>query len=471
MQIIASDEKTVPPSGAYINVREAGAKGDGVSDDTPIIQQALDALAQRGGTIYFPEGRYRITQPLLTTGSHPSVKEGLNYIEFKGAGKNSAWLLGDGVNYILGAKEVPNRKNDGRGIMHGMSVNGLGFANFDPNDRSRRSGGIDTSYMIRWSVTDCQFVGLTTGIYSLEREEMPDAHPDALAVYIIRIHHNLFYGCTEYAIRLGRIFDTSIENNEIEHGQGGIKIGTPGDGFDAAANTLRIVNNLIEGLGPEYPAIHGSCWVGAQIVGNYFEANQGGDIVLTPGPSDGITRGLTISANTFQPTKEQRASGEYGPILLHRTMSAVITANFTTGRFLLHPRTEKLGEGVNIASNVLRNPAEIGDIRGAKAGSPQDYIGTEISENDAEQWSVSGPLSKVGLHSLFGFEYRPRGESSRYLRYDSAPPTGDRVQHHSGDLIFNLKPSVEAGDRILVGWICVKDGAPGQWKPLLVQSQ
>lgn len=458
-------EENKPAS--FINVKEAGAKGDGVADDTPFIQKAIDALAEEGGTIFFPEGRYRITKTLLTTGRHASTKEPWSYIEFKGAGKNSSWLLGDGVDYILGAAEVPNRKGDGRGIIHGMTVKDLAFASYD---KSSRCGGIDASYMIRWSVSDCQFVGLNTGIYSNEREKMSEEHPDTLAVYIIRIHHNVFYGCDDYAIKLGRIFDTSIENNEIEHGHGGIQIGKPGDGFDAAANTIRIVNNLIEGLGPKHPAILGSCWIGAQVVGNYFEANMGGDIELTPQGADGFGRGITISANTFQPTKEQRESGNYGPILLKKTIDTVITGNFTTGQYLIHPES-KYGKGVNITSNVLRNPPEIGDIHGAKAGSPEDYIGTEISVENAEKWGVSGPLSTVGLHSLFGFQYIPRNQPARYIKYADAPPAGDNVQHNTGDLIFNLNPLSKGGNQILLGWICVENGAPGVWKSLLVKTE
>lgn len=45
--------------GAFVNVKEYGAKGDGVADDTAEIQSAIDAVnAAGGGRVYFPPGRY-----------------------------------------------------------------------------------------------------------------------------------------------------------------------------------------------------------------------------------------------------------------------------------------------------------------------------------------------------------------------------------------------------------------------------
>lgn len=50
-------------SGFVYNVKEFGAKGDGVTDDVAAIQQALDHLVDNGGgTLYFPNGRYRLVE-------------------------------------------------------------------------------------------------------------------------------------------------------------------------------------------------------------------------------------------------------------------------------------------------------------------------------------------------------------------------------------------------------------------------
>ena len=57
-----------------INVRNYGAKGDGTSDDTQAIQNALNSAAEFGGTVFFPAGHYRIRN--LYLGYHVSKNNG-----------------------------------------------------------------------------------------------------------------------------------------------------------------------------------------------------------------------------------------------------------------------------------------------------------------------------------------------------------------------------------------------------------
>jgi hypothetical protein len=53
------------PEAVELNVRNFGAVGDGVADDGPAFQKALDALAAAGGgTLFVPEGKYAIATPV-----------------------------------------------------------------------------------------------------------------------------------------------------------------------------------------------------------------------------------------------------------------------------------------------------------------------------------------------------------------------------------------------------------------------
>jgi hypothetical protein len=60
------------------NVKDFGAVGDGTTDDTTAINAAIASLAGKGGTIYFPQGNYRITSTITLSG-------------------NSIWLQGEGA--------------------------------------------------------------------------------------------------------------------------------------------------------------------------------------------------------------------------------------------------------------------------------------------------------------------------------------------------------------------------------------
>jgi hypothetical protein len=49
-----------PTSKLTVNVKSIGAKGDGRTNDTSAIQKAIDEVAGTGGTVYIPDGTYRV---------------------------------------------------------------------------------------------------------------------------------------------------------------------------------------------------------------------------------------------------------------------------------------------------------------------------------------------------------------------------------------------------------------------------
>lgn len=68
---------TLPATDLWVDVRTLGAKGDGVTDDTAALQQAID----RHQVLYFPAGRYIVTDTLqlkpdtVLIGLHPSLTQ------------------------------------------------------------------------------------------------------------------------------------------------------------------------------------------------------------------------------------------------------------------------------------------------------------------------------------------------------------------------------------------------------------
>jgi hypothetical protein len=56
-----------------VSVKDFGAVGDGVADDTAAIQAAIDSLSAQGGAVYFPEGDYLTTNVLTIAKDRVSI--------------------------------------------------------------------------------------------------------------------------------------------------------------------------------------------------------------------------------------------------------------------------------------------------------------------------------------------------------------------------------------------------------------
>jgi sugar lactone lactonase YvrE len=74
---VPSDVFSLPPAHTWVNIRELGATGDGVTDDTDAIQKAIEQFA----TIYLPTGRYLVRETIrlepntVLIGLHPMTTQ------------------------------------------------------------------------------------------------------------------------------------------------------------------------------------------------------------------------------------------------------------------------------------------------------------------------------------------------------------------------------------------------------------
>lgn len=82
--------------GAVVNVRDYGAVGDGVADDTAAIQAAIDATANLG-TVFFPKGTYKITDTIDII--YNDVWQAVNLLGV-GNGSKIDWRGGNGKPMI-----------------------------------------------------------------------------------------------------------------------------------------------------------------------------------------------------------------------------------------------------------------------------------------------------------------------------------------------------------------------------------
>lgn len=58
---------------AWVNAKQAGAAGDGVTDDTAAVQAALDSVPATGGVVYLPAGDYLVSAQLNVTHDNTTV--------------------------------------------------------------------------------------------------------------------------------------------------------------------------------------------------------------------------------------------------------------------------------------------------------------------------------------------------------------------------------------------------------------
>jgi hypothetical protein len=134
-------------SGVGINVKDYGAKGDGITDDTSSIQAALDVLRgntdvsgsfyfpqEQGGILYFPKGDYLCSASLniykRTTIQGESMRSSVLYFTNTGDGIKSTWTINSSTAVNIQIRDIKlqndNASNVGGGFADvGGSIIGL----------------------------------------------------------------------------------------------------------------------------------------------------------------------------------------------------------------------------------------------------------------------------------------------------------------------------------------------------------
>lgn len=262
-----------------INVKDFGAKGDGVTDDTAAVQAAfVYAHSIGGGKVIFPKSTYLIAN----TSNHISIGANL-VIDFCGStilrGKekqagfanNIDPTIGsyEGGNIIIengtidcGAYENETLSNVGVlsfGYAKNITVRNMVFKNFQGYGHVIEVSGCDNVRIL-----NCKFLGYKRGTDSGIRECIQLEAATAL---------NYWWGTytndrTKNVVIDGCYFGKDPDNTNVNYTAPDGGIGGHGTNNGISVDNVAVVNCVFDGL--RYAGVHAWCWKNALINNNLF---------------------------------------------------------------------------------------------------------------------------------------------------------------------------------------------------------
>ena len=150
------------PGPAIVNLRNFGAVGDGIADDGPALQRALDALAAAGGgTLQVPSGTYAIATPVAK-----GFAENVSAIAIKGEGTGTAIdVAGNGTGLNLKSEFVikvgKERVALALGGLETLLIQDIAFAGIK-DVRDDAHVGLQVNDIERVRIEHCEFYGLSS---------------------------------------------------------------------------------------------------------------------------------------------------------------------------------------------------------------------------------------------------------------------------------------------------------------------
>lgn len=329
-----------------VNVRDYGAKGDGIADDAPAIQKAIAALADTGGTVSIPAGIYMLGTSAGGVGKYPNGQQIQNAIIIN---KPRVVLKGGGIDTTI-LKLMPHAKMRAL-IITGNSVTVDGMT-IDGNKSQRDDahgwpdGDVVDALAGAWNAPSPVFQncevrnGIEDGVgfYNSDNAIMQHCYN----------HDNgtTAAGATGVSIAVGKggakILNSRLENNSAgiwsSLGAGNVTIqgntiknsvksgiaidGTPAGVGVGNASGFTISNNTITGNGSAgFNGIDITLANNGTIANNAISNNVFGSVVINDGAASSPSTGWTITGNTCS------NQGMWGMNILGRASGIILRGN------------------------------------------------------------------------------------------------------------------------------------------------
>lgn len=256
----------------WVNIKDKGAVGDGITDDTEVIQKTLDEAKKTQQTVYFPEGTYLITSTV-------TLEYGLsNQIVIQGESAEKTKIVG---SESLSGAVIKSSMYGGFSIKNiGMEHRGEGNCldswfliaercSFTSVESNNSDLVVFTGSNCR--ITECTFEGKNAEVYALRHTKYPDSNGYSGIAINSFIIDNLFKGSSK-----GVLVNSEEDGNRIE----GLKI-----------NGNTFTNSGIEQITVE-TILH------IDISNNTMSGSSGSAIVMNP--KGLLVDGMFVCSNDIQ---------------------------------------------------------------------------------------------------------------------------------------------------------------------------
>ncbi len=358
------------------NVRNFGATGDGITDDTAAIQAAINAIPSTGGTVYIPAGTYRINSPII-------VKD---YLTLVGSGLTNCIIKpidGAGLTAVITQASLTSGK-----ICRAVFCDFQIYGNVE--------NGNSSVYGINIAGYECDYINISVRYCKVGIDTNLSTDVERLMNHIsgCRVHD-----CDQIGIRLSTdsIIDNGtlvsstglrLESNNWEWNTSGIFV----DGWGCIINGCHLWGNPRQ--------IYASWVKGLQIANNLIEANVNESIYIS-----GSANNMLISGNQFDDNNAYAMAAGTSFLVLDITDTETGGQRICIQNNLFVPsgtytRLHCVIESANCDHNVIINNT----MHSACSGNPVVKVGSHtITDNVRTSGSViipGGSASASVTHSL-----------------------------------------------------------------------
>lgn len=326
----------------FLNVKDYGAVGDGTTDDTTAIQNAITA-ASPGRVVYFPKGTYRITTSLVSA----------DYVSYVGESMMHTILLwypgGDTAGTIL---NLANK------TLHGVVIKNLAFKKHATVTSAYVTGILGGSTLFNYNSAIACFENLY--FYQLRNGIAGNAEPTGVGIFDCYFKNIWVSGCTKGLWLFGSA-------NRIDH--------------------PRVT---LCDIGISFDYLNAESYDGATITGGIFVQNNYDLGVLS---ASGV-RPITITNSWFE-------QSTYGIINIPYANSRVMSMNFT-GCMLSTSSTVDMFNVANALGTVIVDGCT--NYSGG-SGKAQNFVyptaaGGRLIVRNVQKYDASGVASTMGIDSM-----------------------------------------------------------------------